>query len=217
MAWIDHRSFSPPPGRLRFAHLPGWALVASASALICLMGFAARGFGDNGLRLGSELAWRFTFLIYFAAVTAGPLTRLVPSRVLRRICDRRRQLIWGFCASFAVYLASVLVPNTTPLSPERDATGASVFILFGAALILVIAYAAGDGVALFLGERAKRTLLGVGLSTFWLIYAAAGLAHISGPHRPDVFYGVSLGLMIAALLLRFADSFATGFRRPDVS
>ena len=42
-------------------------------------------------------------------------------------------------------------------------------------------------------------------SFFWLTYALTGLAHLSGPHRPDGFYGLSLSLMILALLLRFAD------------
>ena len=214
MAWIDHGLFSPPQGRLRLAHYPGWAMLASATALICLSGFAARGFDDNGLRLGSELAWRATFLIYFVAVTAGPVARLVPLRALQRICGGRRQLTWGFCASFAVYLASVLVPNTlAPMTWNGETAGMPVFVAFGLSLILVIAYAAGDHAAHFLGEKAKRALLGVGLLTFWLAYAAAGLAHISGPHRPDAFYGFSLGLMIAALLLRFADCFVTRIRR----
>jgi len=33
------------------------------------------------------------------------------------------------------------------------------------------------------------------------------------PHRPDLFYGLSLCLMIAALLLRFADALWSGSRR----
>ena len=55
-------------------------------------GFAARGFSDNGLRLGSELVWRFTCFVYFAAIIAGPLARLIPSQSLRRICEQRRQI-----------------------------------------------------------------------------------------------------------------------------
>jgi hypothetical protein len=40
---------------------------------------------------------------------------------------------------------------------------------------------------------------------FWLCYALMALARISGPHRPDAYYGISLCLMVAALLLRYAD------------
>ena len=47
---------------------------------------------------------------------------------------------------------------------------------------------------------------------FWLTYALTGLAHISGPHRPDAFYGISLSLMIGVLLLRFADGFTAKLR-----
>ena len=52
----------------------------------------------------------------------------------------------------------------------------------------------------------------VGMATFWLAYAVTGLSHISGPHRPDIFYGFSLSLMLVALLLRFADCFAVKIR-----
>jgi len=178
-------------------------------------GLAARGFSDNGTRLGSELAWRFTCLIYFAAVTAGPLARLIPSASLRRLCEERRQLVWGFCAGFGVYLACILFPNTAPL-PDRDelTTGMLLFVLSAGLLVAVIAYAATRSAARFLGETISRTLVHVGMSTFWLAYAALGLSHISGPHRPDIFYGFSLSLMVIALLLRFADCFVAKMKAP---
>ena len=190
-------------------HLPGWGVIGIVSALVTICGFAARGFSENGLRLGSEVAWRFTFLIYFAAVIAGPLARLIPWPTLKRICQERRQLVCGLCAGFGVYLASVLVPNTLP-APGRDGltAGMTIFASFGALLVLVIAYAAGHPTAHFLGERISKAILRVGMSTFWVAYTAAGLSHISGPHRPDPFYGFSLSLMVFVLLLRFADCFA---------
>jgi hypothetical protein len=55
-------------------------------------------------------------------------------------------------------------------------------------------------------------MLGVGMAFFWLTYALAGLSRISGPQRPDAFYGFSLSLMVIALLLRFADRFAAKIR-----
>jgi hypothetical protein len=188
-----------------------WAIIAIVAALVGIGGFATRGFSEDGLRLGSELVWRFTCLVYFAAIIAGPLARLIPSQPLRHVCEQRRQLTWGFCASFGVYVASILVPNllTPPsLAGEGLTAGLTVFVMFGAGLTLVIAYAAGRDAALFLGKTACSVMLGVGLSYFWLAYALAGLARISGPHRPDAFYGFSLSLMIVALLLRFADRFA---------
>ena len=76
----------------------------------------------------------------------------------------------------------------------------------------MIAYTASRPAAHFLGQRISRTMLQVGMATFWLVYAATGLAHISGPHRPDMFYGFSLSLMVIALLLRFADCLKTRLR-----
>ena len=75
-----------------------------------------------------------------------------------------------------------------------------------------MAYAASRQAVARLGETvAPRLAVGGGL-LFWLTYALTGLAHLSGPHRPDAFYGVSLSLMIMALLLRFADRFVAKLR-----
>ena len=210
MTWIAQSSPFIPAGRPHVSRPPIWALIGAAAALLALFGFAVRGFSDNGFRFGSELAWRFTCLVYFAAVIAGPVMRLAPFRVLRRLCRERRQLVWGFCAGFGVYLASLVIPNTFPV-PDRDGLTAAmtIFAFFAGLLILVIAYCETKPAAQFLGERISRTLVQVGMATFWLAYAAAGLSYISGPHRPDMFYGFSLSLMVIALLLRFADCLTT--------
>ena len=215
MALIEHHSILHSHRSL--SRFSGWAAIGLTAALLTLVGIALRGADDNGFRLGSQFAWRFTCLIYFAAVTAGPLARLIPSETLRRICQGRRQLVWGFCASLGVYLVSVLLPNAPPL-PSGDGltAGMTLFVGFAGLLASVIAYSASQPAAHFLGERISRTLTHVGMATFWLAYAASGLSYISGPHRPDMFYGFSLCLMVIALLLRFADCFAAkwkAFRR----
>jgi len=61
---------------------------------------------------GSQLTWRFASLVYFgrhhcrspgaASALAGAQSGFWP---------KRRQLIWGFCASFGVFLASLLAPK----------------------------------------------------------------------------------------------------------
>ena len=63
---------SPTAGRLPVPRLRGWALIAVAAALVGIGAIAARGFSDNGLRLGSELVWRFACFVFFAALVAGP-------------------------------------------------------------------------------------------------------------------------------------------------
>ena len=215
MVAIDQSASLFRAGRFHRPNLPGWVMIAAAAGLVDFGGFVVRGFSDNGLRLGSELAWRFTCLVYFAAIIAGPVARLIPSQTLRKICEERRQLVWGFCASYGVYLASIVAPNAlTPPGIDRDGLTAAmtVFAVFSAGLILIVAYTASRQAGAFLGDKARAAMLGVGMSTFWLAYALAGLAHISGPHRPDAFYGVSLGLMLMALLLRFADRFVAKLR-----
>lgn len=220
MVAIEQQTSLSAEGRFPVPRLRGWVAIAILAALVGIGGFAAQGFGDNGARLGSELVWRFTCFVYFAAVIAGPLARLIPSQTLRHVCENRRQLTWGFCASFGVYLASLLAPNLL-MSPDPDrgglAAGMSIFVFFGSGLTLIIAYATDRRAAFFLGETARGVMLGVGLSVFWLAYALAGLARIYGPHRPDAFYGFSLGLMIVALLLRFADRFVAKIRDKGVA
>lgn len=197
-------------------HRPqAWMLIGAIAVLLSAAPWFAQGFADNGLRLGSEFAWRFTFLIYFLAIIAGPMARLMPSAALRRLCEERRQLIWGFCASFAVYLFGLLLPNLLlPAGPDNEGLtgGMMIFAVFGSALVGIIAFAARRDAAQILGEKARATILGVGLSTFWLTYSLSGLSHINGPHRPDLFYGTSLVFMIVALLLRFADCMAAKIR-----
>jgi hypothetical protein len=91
-------------------------------------------------------------------------------------------------------------------------TGISGYDIFGACLLVIIACAGSRQAALLLGGKTRGIILGGGLFCFWLGYAFTGLEHITGPHRPDAYYGFSLLLMIAALLLRFADHFAAKIR-----
>lgn len=213
MVAIEQGAALAEEGRFPISRPRVWMVIAIIAVLISTGGLAARGISETSLRLGSELTWRFTCLVYFAAIVAGPLARLIPSQTLRHICEERRQLVWGFCASFVVYLAGVLMPDLlAPVHRDSLTSGTTFFVVFGAGLILVIACTASRQAALFLGETARGIILGVGLSAFWLAYALSGLSHISGPHRPDAFYGFSLCLMIVALLLRFADRFAAMIR-----
>lgn len=196
------------PVRLPKISLP--AAIGLAAVAIVLGSLVARGFSDNGWRLASQNAWRFGAFVFFALLVSGPLGRLIPG--LRPLAKATRFLGWGFCASYGVYLAVTLLP--TAFGPGGMADGQSfamsLFVLFGAGITLVMAYVLVPGGKA--GEPVRRTLLSLSAIYFWLCYALMGLAHLSHPHRPDGFYGLSLSLMIAALLLRFADVYATGLR-----
>lgn len=187
--------------------------VGIAAALLGLSAMAVHGFNDDGIRLGSEISWRFASFVFFAAVIAGPICRLVPLAVCKSLGSLRRQLVWSFCASYGVFLASLILPNSLGGVSHEDATaGMTLFALFGGMAMAVMAYAASRQALARLGEKVRRALLSVAASFFWLTYALTSLAHLSGPHRPDMFYGVSLSLMILALLLRFADRLVAKIR-----
>lgn len=194
----------------KFPPLSVSGFTAIMAALVTLLTVAGYGFSEKGLSAGSQVAWRFAFFVFFAALVAGPLCRLAPFGLCRYLGPQRRQLVWGFCAAFGVYLLSVLLPNlllAPTLSHEGLTGGTTLFVAFSGALAATLAYAASPHAALMMGSRVQRTVLALASTFFWLVYAATGLARISGPHRPDLFYGVSLSLMIAALLLRFAERF----------
>jgi hypothetical protein len=180
--------------------------IAAAAVVLVLGAILLRGFAENGFRLGSQLAWRYACLVFFTALVTGPAWRIAayffpgvtPPQSLSR------KLVWGFCASYGVYLLSVFVPNVIRLS-----AGATLMVLFGGSVALVMAVSAAPlkrlGDRVIIPEKIRRVLLGMSAGYFWLCYCVMALARISGPHRPDAFYGLSLCLMIVGLLARYAD------------
>jgi len=203
--------------RLHFSLAPLVGGIALVAAVIVMGAIFYRGFTENGFRLGSQLAWRYTSFVFFAAMVGGPacrsVARLFPAFTAPQSLGRK--LVWGFCASYGIYLLSVFVPNVIALS-----AGATLMVLFGGGVALVMAATVMPlnfhGRAL-MGERLRRTFLGTAAAYFWLCYAVMGLARISGPHRPDAFYGISLCLMVAALLVRYADHWMAPKAAPVVA
>src|SRR5436190_2465286 len=99
-----------------------------------------------------------------------------------------RKLVWGFCASYGVYLLSVFLPNVIRLSP-----GATLMVLFGGSVVVVMALSAAPlkrlGGKPVIPAAIRRVLLGTAAGYFWLCYSLMGLARIYGPNRRDAFYG----------------------------
>jgi len=193
------------------------SLGAGAAALV-LGAIIFRGFSENGFRLGSQLAWRYTSLVFFAALVAGPICRIAAHFFpqLTPPPSLGRKLVWGFCLSYGVYLLSVFLPNVIQLS-----AGATLMTLFGTGVVLVMAATAAPikrlGGKTILPEKFRRVLLGIAVIFFWLCYSAMALARISGPHRPDDYYGISLCLMVLGLLARYADRWVSLAQTPAKS
>jgi hypothetical protein len=203
---LDNHAFSGPSRGLRLTLGPLVGTIAIVAVLLVLGAILARGFAENGFRLGSQLAWRYASFVFVTALIMGPLCRIVayffPAFTLPESLSRK--LVWGFCAAYGVYLLSVFVPNVIHLS-----AGAMLMTVFGSTVVLVMAVTAAPLVRLggppILPDKVRKVLLGTAAIYFWLCYSLMALARISGPHRPDAFYDVSLSLMIVALLIRYAD------------
>ena len=200
-----------PIGRIRVPRLkltlgPLVGGIAFGAVALVIGAILFRGFAENGFRLGSQLAWRYASLVFFVALVAGPLCRLA-ARFFPNLTPPEslsRKLIWGFCASYGVYLLSVFLPNVIRLS-----AGATLMVLFGGSVVLVMALTAAPlkrlGDRPVIPPKIRRVLLGAAAGYFWLCYALMGLARIYGPNQPDAFYGISLCLIVTGLLVRYAD------------
>jgi len=203
---LDNHAFSGPSRGLKLTLGPLVGAIAIFAVMLVLGAILARGFSENGFRLGSQLAWRYASFVFVAALMMGPLCRIAAHffSAFTPPESLSRKLVWGFCAAYGVYLLSVFVPNVIHLS-----AGAMLMTVFGSTVVLVMAITAAPLVRLggppILPDKVRKVLLGTSAIYFWLCYSLMALARISGPHRPDSFYGISLSLMILALLLRYAD------------
>ena len=187
--------------------------IALVSIFLVLGALVLRDFSDNGFRLGSQLAWRYAAVVFFVALTGGPVCRITARfvRAFKAPPHLSRGLVWGFCASYGVYLLSVFLPNVV-----HPSAGATLMVLFGGVVALVMALSVTPLVQLNgrpMMAKVRRAILVSATGYFWLCYAVMALARISGPHRPDAFYDISLSLMLVGLLVRFADRWLSEFLR----
>src|SRR5581483_11069597 len=97
MVALDERYWEKPQSGGTSLSAP--LLTAALAAAITFATVAAGGFGENALRLGSQAAWRFAFVVFFVLLAAGPLCRLAPLRFCRALGPYLRQLVFSFCAA----------------------------------------------------------------------------------------------------------------------
>jgi len=200
--------------RLKLLLTPLVGAIALGSASVVAWALASRDFSDNGFRLASQLAWRYAFFAFFLSLVGGPVCRITArfASGFEAPPDLSRRLVWGFCASYGIYLLSVFLPHV--ISPSA---GAALMVVFGGIVVTVMALTVAPLARLNrrpVVEKARRALLAAATGYFWLCYSIMALARISGPHRPDAFYDISLSLMVAGLLTRFADRWFADFPRP---
>ncbi len=190
-----------------FAFL-GAALLAAASVVL-------NANDGNGWRVAAEMAGRFSLLLFVAALIVEPLARLIPTKLLQAVGRERGNLTLGFAAASAVALACVAAPSN--LGGEAMSAPAMAYCALTALILVVMLFSGHPATIRYLGAPAWRALQRIATSYFWLVFTLAGLEHLVGPHLPDSWYGFSLLLLTAALLLRFADSFVAHWRHRDVA
>ena len=215
MAYLDPSALFDTPVRPRL-RLPALvSFVALLALAVFAAGFTLRGFSDNGVRFGTQLVWRFNSLVFFAALVAAPLGRMIPA--LAPLADKSRPLLQGFCAAMAVYFAAILLPNLVAVPdgvrPAGITAGMTFFAIFTGTVTLVLAAAVNRSLCEKVGRQGCRAMLGIAAIYFWACYSLIGLAHISGPHRPDSYYEISVILMLAALFVRFGEHFLHSWRQ----
>lgn len=195
-----------PAGRtgaiVLFAFL-GSAVLAAASLSVSATPVA-------GWHLATEMVSRFSLVIFVAAMIVEPIARLIPSAATRALGRARGSLILAFAAASAASLVCVVAPYE--LSGESLSLPAVAYSGFTAMILVVMLFSAHPSMMRNLGGPAGRAMQRIATTYFWVVFTIAGLEHLIGPHRPDNWYGFSMLLLVAAVLLRFTDTLVAHWR-----
>jgi len=167
--------------------------------------------GTTGWQLAAELVSRFSLLLFVIAMTVESVGRLIPLHTVRALGGERAGFIFAFALSAATSLACLGAPyvlrNVALSGPVIAYCGMTAFVL---SIMLASGHPASIPI---LGRPVWRAMRRVAAVYFWVAFTLIGLDHVIGPHRPDNWYGSSLLLLVAAVLIRFSDALVTRFHR----
>lgn len=188
------------------------ALAGTAIALaVAALAFLYRGGDHNGVRYAAQMVFRASSVVFLLYYLAQPLARLIPTRPTLALARQRMGLALAFAGSYAVFVACSLAPDYMNGAPVALTTLG--FAIFSAVVLSVMLMGEYGGRATDPAWRAAwRAMESIGVAYFWVVYAVSDLDHLSGPHRPDGFYGASLVVLCLAVLVRFADAFRQRYR-----
>jgi hypothetical protein len=185
-------------------------LVAALLAGVSLIAGTENG---NSWALAAEMVSRFSLLIFIAAMTVEPAARLLPRRLTIAAAGERSSLVLAFVAVLAISLLCLVVPSW--LGGQSISVRSTAYCILTAIILTVMLFSAHPGTRRKMGGPAWRALQRIAIAYFWLAFTIAGIGQIASPHRPDYWHGFSLALLVAALLIRFADSFLAHRRLAD--
>jgi hypothetical protein len=183
------------------------AFAGTGLAVFLAMGaFLLRGGGTIGSGFAARVVLAAASLGFVIAYVARPLARLFPLPATQILGRERAGLVQAFAGMYAVFLTCIVLPYF--LTGEAIPLPTSAFAVISAFILAVMLFSTST--LRILGSRAGRTMLGLANAYFWCAFAASDLDQMVGPHRAtlfDAFYRLSLGLLVLALLVRFADAF----------
>ena len=186
----------------------------AAAIVLSLAGFLLHGGGPNGARFASSLMLFSSSVMFAVYYVAAPLSRLVPAT--QAFGAWRFSIACGFVGMIAVFLVSTLAP-----SYEANGSVSLPTLAFAALTVFVAAaFTVSAGSKRTAHSVTLRSLQSLSSGYFWMVFAVMDLDRMQGPHRPDpIPYGLSLLLLVLALLVRFADAFTlhvSGMSKPTV-
>jgi hypothetical protein len=172
--------------------------------VLSVAGFLFHGGGQNGTRFAANLLLFSSSFVFVVFYVAGPLSRLIATPATQILGAERFALAYAFAGMMAVFLLSILAPDF--VAGARMPLPTLTYALFTA--LVVAAFLMSAGSKRTARSATMRSLQSVSSGYFWLVFAFTDLDRMVGPHRPDGnFYGLSLLLLVMALLVRFADAF----------
>lgn len=187
----------------------GFAAGVALAVVIAWSGFLANGGDFGAARAATTLVMLTSSFVFILFYVSQPLARLIRSDVTRTLRQERFALAYGFGGMMAVFITCTLTPDY--MSGARIPLPTMAFAGLTALVCAVFLLSAGSKRA----DRSVtlRSLRSISSGYFWLMFAFSNLDHMVGPHRPDNNpYGLSLLLLVVALLICFADAFMTRIR-----
>lgn len=180
--------------------------------LLALAGAVALAIGTLAFETGNSFAWhdaaeyvtRFSLVVFVAAMVVEPLSRIFPTRTMEAMARERGSLILAFVMVSIVSLACALTPSQ--LGGAKMAFQAFAYAMLTAAILIVMLFSAHPATKKILGGPAWRTMQRIATTYFWLVFTVTALDHIVGPNVTDRWWGISLLLLITAVLVRFTDA-----------
>lgn len=176
---------------------------AALTGVAIALAFMTEGINEYGWRAAEQYAERTAALLFLIPFLAGPLASLFG--IWSLLIDRRAYGV-GFAIALVGYIATVVGPfvfrgETVP--PPIVAYEVAAF-----ALLLPQLLTSNNLAVRVLGFSAWSRLHTFAMYGYWTLFTMTFFDRVVGPSRYDPVLPILLLLMIAALVARFAASFA---------